>query len=365
MNHIVPWLTLQSVPGVGNLLFSRLIDTFQTPQRVLSASSEALARVEGITPKIADAVQRQRTPDWVMRDIERVQKRGYRFITCRDTHYPPLLKEIPDPPPVLYVYGRLADIQYPISVVGSRSATTYGRKAARGLCRQLTKCGAAIVSGMARGIDTAAHEGTLDGGGRTVAVLGSGLGHIYPAQNRRLFHRIAENGAVITEFRLDARPEAHHFPLRNRIISGMSLGTVVVEAARKSGSLITARLAAEQNREVFAVPGNIHSTTARGTHDLIKQGAKLVETAADIVEEIAPQLTVSEPMPAKMKLPDDLPADEQRAFDAINAYPVHIDDLARRLRQPPGPLAGILARLELKGLVCREPGNCFVRHGDD
>jgi len=152
--------------------------------------------------------------------------------------------------------------------------------------------------------------------------------------------------------------------MRNRIISGISLGTVVVEAARKSGSLITARLSAEQNREVFAVPGNIHAATARGTHDLIKQGAKLVETAADIIEEIAPQLAGSEPAKAKKMPPSDLSEDEQRAFAAIDAYPIHIDELSRRLRQPAGPLSGILARLELKGLVCQEPGKHFVRHSD-
>ena len=364
MKHIVPWLTLKSVPGVGNLLITRLIDIFKTPENVLSASTKALVQVEGITPRIANAIQRQRTPDWVMGEIEQVHKRGFAFVTRHDSLYPRLLREIPDPPPLLYVYGSLADIRYPISVVGSRKATTYGRKAARSVCRQLAGNGASIVSGMASGIDTAAHEGALEGGGQTVAVLGSGLNNIYPAQNRYLFHRIAKQGAVITEFNMNARPDAHHFPMRNRIISGISLGTVVVEAARKSGSLITARLAAEQNREVFAVPGNIHCATARGTHDLIKQGAKLVETADDIIEEIAPQLAGTEPVPAGSKKPPELSIEEQRAFEAIDAYPVHIDDLARQLGQPAGPLAGILARLELKGVVCQEPGKFFVRHTD-
>lgn len=364
MKRIVPWLTLKSVPGVGNLLYARLLEKLKTPENVLSASNEDLAQVEGITPKIANAIRRQQTPHWVMRDIDQVQKKGFTFVTCRDELYPPLLRELPDPPPLLYIYGRLTSIRHPISIVGSRNATTYGRKTARGLGRQLAEAGATIVSGMARGIDTAAHEGALDGGGQTVAVLGSGLNHIYPAQNRQLFHRIAENGAVVTEFNMDARPDAHHFPMRNRIISGFSLGTVIVEAARKSGSLITARLAAEQNRDVFAVPGNIHSTTARGTHDLIKQGAKLVETAVDIIEEIAPQLAGSEPTAAKKMPPSDLSADEQQAFAAIDAYPVHIDELSRRLRRPAGPLSGVLARLELKGLVCQEPGKYFVRHSD-
>ena len=278
---------------------------------------------------------------------------------------PRLLREIPDPPPLLYVYGSLADIRYPISVVGSRKATTYGRKAARSVCRQLAGNGASIVSGMASGIDTGRSRGGSGGRGTNGRGCSDrGLNNIYPAQNRYLFHRIAEQGAVITEFNMNARPDAHHFPMRNRIISGISLGTVVVEAARKSGSLITARLAAEQNREVFAVPGNIHCATARGTHDLIKQGAKLVETADDIIEEIAPQLAGTEPVPAGSKKPPELSIEEQRAFEAIDAYPVHIDDLARQLGQPAGPLAGILAQLELKGVICQEPGKFFVRHAD-
>jgi len=363
MNDIVPWLTLKSVPGVGNLLINRLIEIFESPEKVLKAPTGALTRVPGITPRIAEAIRRQRPPDAVMRDIDQVCKKGYTFVTCQDKDYPPLLRHIPDPPPLLYVYGRLSQLEYPLSVVGSRKATPYGRKTARSLCRQLAESGASIVSGMALGIDTAAHEGALEAGGVTVAVLGSGLNHIYPTQNRELFHRIAEHGAVMTEFAMDAIPDARHFPMRNRIISGMSLGTVVVEAARRSGSLITARLAAEQGREVFAVPGNIHSATARGTHDLIKQGAKLVETANDIIEEITPQLSAGRE-PRQPRQPVGLSEREQRVFEAIGVDPVHIDDLARDLGQAMAPLTSILSQLELKGLICQEPGKHFVRHAD-
>jgi DNA processing protein len=219
-----------------------------------------------------------------------------------------------------------------------------------------------VVSGMARGIDTAAHEGALDGGGDTIAVLGSGLGRIYPSENRSLFSRIGAQGAVVSEFSMTADPDAHNFPRRNRIISGMSLGTVVVEATRNSGSLITAGLAAEQNREVFAVPGSIHSFKSTGTHTLIKQGAKLVEHVQDIIEELPPLdggtpsgCHPGTPVPAGAPLT----ADENRVVQALGPYPQHIDDIARRLGMAPGKLAGTLLELELKGVVSQSAGKLF------
>ncbi len=220
---------------------------------------------------------------------------------------------------------------------------------------------------MARGIDSAAHMGALMGGGHTVAVLGSGLARIYPAENLKLFHRIAEKGAVISEFALDAEPAPHHFPQRNRIISGMSLGTVVVEAARRSGSLITARLAAEQGREVYAVPGSIHAATARGTHDLIKQGAKLVENAEDILEEVGAHMVIRSTRDTNMDSAKPLPAFsslELKVLESIGPYPVHIDELARHCNQAIGPLTATLSQLEIKGVISQEPGKFFVRNAD-
>jgi DNA processing protein len=368
MEHLVPWLTLKSVAGIGDLLFYRLIAQFGSPDKVLAASYEALALVQGMSPRLARAIGRHRTPDCVLRDLDRCSNKGFQVITQQDQRYPALLLEIADPPPVLYCYGHLDGADCHIAVVGSRKATAYGQTSAKRLCRDLAARGISIVSGMARGIDTAAHLGALEGGGRTVAVLGSGLEQVYPPENLRLFHRIAEHGAVITEFDLDAEPLPHHFPRRNRIISGMALGTVVVEAAKRSGSLITARLAAEQGREVYAVPGSIHAPTAQGTHDLIRQGAKLAANADDIIEEVA----------ARMQKPADKPAEpggndtgrtfpagpalsdeEARLLEAIGPYPVHIDELARQCRQDMGRLTALLLQLELKGAIDQEPGKFF------
>lgn len=365
MEHLIPWLTLKSVAGVGNFLFNRLIATFETPAKVLAAPVAALSQVAGVKPELARRIHRHPTPEGVHRELAAVQRKGYDLITLHDPSYPSLLLQIPDPPPLLYLNGRLSAEPCPVAVVGSRNASAYGRTATHRLCTDLVRHGAAIVSGMARGIDTMAHRGALDGGGRTIAVLGSGLNQIYPPQNLKLFHEIAENGCVVSELPLDAGPEARHFPMRNRIISGMSLGTVVVEAARKSGSLITARLAAEQNREVFAVPGNIHAVNARGTHDLIKQGAKLVENAQDIFEEIAAQLLVPGPSEAVRARPlPPLSAAEQSLLAIIGTEPVHIDALARQTDQSIAVLTDTLSRLEIKGVIVQEPGKRFLRHAD-
>jgi DNA processing protein len=252
-----------------------------------------------------------------------------------------------------------------IAVVGSRNATAYGITTTKRLSADLASLGLTVTSGMARGIDTAAHQGTLSAGGRTIAVLGSGLENIYPAVNKSLFKRISERGAVVSEFSLSTKPEAHNFPRRNRIISGMSLGTVVVEATKKSGSLITARLAAEQNREVFAVPGSIQSFKSTGTHTLIKQGAKLVENAQDIVEELAPMLRYNQVAGhTQSETGQDAPVlltdEERQVYEALGSYPVHIDDLARSVALGPGRLSSILLKLELNGLVQQAPGKFFT-----
>ncbi|MFA7013794.1 MAG: DNA-processing protein DprA, partial [Desulfobacterales bacterium] len=252
MEKVLPWLKLKNVPGVGNLLYKRLLDQFGSPEDVFNASESELCRVPGITGRIAGAILSPVPVDADRCEIDLATAKGFGVITLADPAYPALLREIPDPPPFLYVCGNLENIQPCVAVVGSRHATDYGLAAARRLGSDLAACGITIVSGMARGIDTAAHLGALDADGSTIAVLGSGLNRIYPSENMELFQKISIKGAVISEFALNAGPDPHHFPIRNRVISGMSLGTVIVEGSMNSGSLITARLAVEQGREVFA-----------------------------------------------------------------------------------------------------------------
>ena len=365
MDYILPWFILKSVPGIGNLLFKRLIDRFHSPEIILEARHKDLVQVEGVTSRLADRIKQHKICDSVKRDLDLVVQKGYQIVTMTDSDYPSLLLQIPDPPPFLYVFGRLDNSFRNIAIVGSRNATRYGILTTRRLCYDLVRLQMTIVSGMALGIDSAAHEGALMGGGNTIAVLGSGLEHIYPAQNRKLFYQIAENGAVISEFPLKTEPDAHNFPRRNRIISGISLGTVVVEATKRSGSLITAHLAAEQNREVFAVPGSIQSFKSTGTHTLIKQGAKLVEHARDIMEELSHVIKTPE---EDGKFTDDrikkaplLSDDEMSVFDALEPYPVHIDDLARMISMEPGKLSSILLQLELKGMALQSAGKFFSK----
>ena len=357
---------LKNVPGIGNLLFKRLIDRFSSPEFIFGATRDELLGVEGITPRHVTAIKQRKIPDPVKKDFDLVLQKGYKIVTMADSDYPPLLLQIPDPPPFLYVFGRLDGSIKNVAVVGSRNATSYGLSITRRLCRDLAQLKITVVSGMALGIDSAAHKGALMGKGATIAVLGSGLENIYPAENRRLFYQIADTGAVVSEFSLTTEPDAHNFPRRNRIISGISLGTVVVEATRRSGSLITARFAAEQNREVFAVPGSIQSFKSTGTHTLIKQGAKLVEHAQDVIEELGPFPGMQMPIGGELKRQDDTPevnaslsSEEAFVHQILGPYPEHIDDLIRKTSMETGKLSSILLKLELKGIVQQSPGKLF------
>lgn len=365
MDNLLSWFCLKSVPGIGNLLGKRLIDRFKSAPAIFKASDEALLRVDGITSRHVAKLRTQQIPASVEAELDLVTRRGYAIVTLADPDYPQLLRQIPDPPLFLYTHGRLESSPAKLAMVGSRNATDYGMTTTKSLSGTLASLGLTIVSGMARGIDTAAHEGALAVGGKTIAILGSGLERIYPAENKGLFQRISESGAIVSEFPLMTEPEAHNFPIRNRIISGMTLGTVVVEATKNSGSLITARLAVEQNREVFAVPGSIQSFKSMGTHTLIKQGAKLVEHAQDIVEELAPliQLNQRSARPSRNSVAEkkaELATDEARVYDAIGPYPIHIDDLVRKIALGPGKLSGILLKLELAGLIRQSPGKYFT-----
>lgn len=366
------WVALRNIAGIGPLTFKRLLKRFGSPENVLVAKRRELSEVEGLPEKSLQGILSTDSSGYAEKITDFCRSTGCRIITLLDEEYPYRLSLIEDPPPYLYAYGQELLKEPAIAVVGTRNPTRYGISMARRLSADLSAMGFVIVSGMARGIDSAAHLGAMDSGGKTVAVLGSGIKVIYPGENRGLYYRIAENGTVISELPPAEPPNAYNFPARNRIISGMTLGSVVVEAARKSGSLITARLAAEQGREVFAVPGNINSYKSTGSHDLLKQGAKLVERAEDVVEELAPLLLNwafgpagnSDRGPNEPKQDLDLTAEESRVYDALDPYPAHIDELSLQLAMDSGSLLAILLNLELKGLATQMPGKYFCSTGE-
>ncbi len=369
MGSLLPWLSLKSVPGLTNQAYLGLLEHFGSPSAVLEAPAADLVKAKAVSTKLADAIARHSCPGWVYAELEAVEKQNYTILTLDDPGYPRLLRHIADPPPVLYVRGKLCPRQPSVAVVGSRKATSYGLNAARKIAGGLAEHGWTIVSGMALGIDSAAHKAALAAGKETIAVLGTGLDVIYPRQNAKLYNEIAESGALVSEFFLDTEPRGHHFPVRNRIISGLCYGTVVVEAARRSGALITARLALEQGRDVFAVPGSIESPSSRGTNFLIRQGAHLVENADQVTAELADQLdcglvrTTPEVKSGTGKKTDvvELSAAERKILDLIGAEPVHIDEIAVKTDAGTGELASILLHLELKGAVVQRPGKFFQR----
>ncbi len=368
--NYLSWLTLKSIKGVGNYLFKRLIDRFDSPEKVFQASFENLSLIKGISPKIISEIIQHKIPSKFYKELDIIKKNGFQIITMACSDYPDVLKHLPDPPPLLYVYGKLDPDSIKISIVGSRNATSYGIKTSRKLSMSLVQNEITIVSGMARGVDSSAHKGAIEGGGKTIAVLGSGLLKIYPPENKKLFHQIAENGAVVSEFSINEDPLPKNFPIRNRIISGLSMGTVVVEAAKKSGSLITARMAAEQGREVFAVPGYIQSFKSTGTHSLIKQGAKLVENANDILEEFPYDMKTlfdncDKGHVKKVFEDQKLNKDELKVYNVLEVYPIHIDDIIKKLSVDAGKLSGILLNLEIRGLVNQTPGKFFAVSEED
>lgn len=367
-NSLAPWLTLKSVNGVGNITFKKLIKAFDTPEKILSSTWKELMDRAGISENLAKKISGTKTSSDILKELDLADKSNIKIISFNNSLYPLNLKEIADPPPYLYVYGNILPAPPMIAIVGSRNATYYGVETANKIAKSLAGFGVEVVSGMARGIDTSAHEGALQGMGRTIAVLGSGLKRIYPPENLKLFHRISENGAVISEFPLYEGPEAKNFPMRNRIICGLSSGVVVVEAGSKSGSLITARLAAEQGREVFAVPGSINSSRSSGTHSLLKEGARLIENAEDIFEEL-PYL-IKNNLGKRSGLSDEpaqgvnLNEAEIKIMGKLDAYPLHIDEIGRKCELEPGKVSCILLELELKGLVNQLPGKLYVLKED-
>ncbi len=359
-----PWIALSRVKGLGRVTFKKLIAHFGDPAPAFSSTLSELSAIEGLDAGVIEGLRGFTEWEEVEKEIRCAEQAGVMLIPFSDPSYPPRLRMIADPPPLLYVKGALCpDDDRAVAVVGSRSASEYGKRVARSLCRGLASLGFTVVSGMARGLDGAAHDAALDAGGRTLAVLGSGVDCPYPPEHETLYHRICENGAVISEFPMGTRPLAFNFPARNRLISGLSLGVVVVEATEKSGSLITAALALEQGREVFAVPGEVGASRTRGTHRLIRQGAKLVESAADIIEEIAPQLvnraTLSRPSEPRI-LPQQARAEARKVYALLQERPAQIDEVIESSGLTSAEVSEILLDLELQGYVRQLPGKRYT-----
>ena len=350
------------IRGVGGVSFKKITARFADPAAVFRASAAELAEIEGLHREVIHSIANFN--DWaeIDKEIQRARAAGIQMIPFSDAAYPGSLRAIADPPPLLYVKGELRDNDSKaIAIVGSRSASDYGRRIARDLARGLASFGFTVVSGMARGIDGMAHESALQAGGRTLAVLGSGVDHAYPPEHEMLYRRISESGAVISELPMGARPIAFNFPARNRLISGLSLGVVVVEATEKSGSLITASLAAEQGREVFAVPGEAGASRSRGSHRLIRQGAKLVETVEDIIEEIAPQLSRrGDAAPASARsLPENSGPAARQIFALLKETSLQVDQVIEQSGLPAPQVLQVLLDLELQGFVCQTPGKIY------
>lgn len=363
------WLLLSAIPGIGFQRYQALLRQFGSPQNVLDASYGQLLAVPRLGPALAHAIATHRDHEFVERQLRLIRIHGVRVLTCRDSDYPKSLLQIYDPPPLLFTRGSLlSDDNDAMAVVGTRRTSSYGRNMTDRFTASLCSLGYTVISGMARGTDTIAHRVALSSGGRTIAVLGSGLDIPYPPENYSLMEKVKENGAVITEYPMGTAPDAANFPQRNRIISGMSKGVLVVEAGQSSGALITARYALEQNREVFAVPGPLTSETSRGTNSLIRAGtAKLVQETIDIAVELPPmsgthRLVDPDAVPEKRDFL--LTTEEDRLYQLIAESPVHIDKLATAAASTSAGILSPLLSLELKGAVKQLPGKLFVRLAD-
>lgn len=357
------WLGWQCLmPEQGKRLWS-LLRHFRSPRAAWEASPRELAGAPWSGEESPEELARRRAGLDPVKEAEKLQCAGVDFICCDDPGYPENLLQIFDPPPVIFIKGSLRPSdKLAVAVVGSRKPSPYGLLVAEKLAKDLAALGITVVSGMARGIDTAGHKGALAGGGRTVAVLGCGPDVVYPRENKKLVDRIVENGAVISEYPLGTIPEPWHFPARNRIISGLSLGTVVVEAAEKSGALITADFALEQGRDVMAVPGNVVSPLSRGPHRLIRQGARLVEGAGDIIDEMGLERLFPVPEESsggKFKMS----AEEEALYRLLSLDPVPLDELIDRTGLPPQKVMAALMYLEIKGLTRQMPGKLYIRAG--
>lgn len=361
MNTKGLWLALSKIDGIGAVRFKNLLAHFGSIENVCNADIKALEEVEGISANIAQNIVNIKKQTDIDTELKKIKEKGINIITIDNQDYPLLLKEIYDSPPILYYRGNYSPFIFEksLAIVGTRYATTYGREIAKNLAEELVKHGITVVSGMAAGIDTAAHKGALNAQGKTVAVLGCGPDIIYPALNRELYDQLIKNGVVISEYPQGTMPEAGRFPARNRIISGLSKGVIIVEAPEKSGALITADFAIEQGREVFVVPGNINNPKNKGCHNLIRQGAILITDIKNILDELGWVENINQT--AKInKMPLNLTEKEQKMYSFLTFEPLHIDVILQKSDINSAEIMQILLMLELKGIIQQLPGKFFI-----
>jgi DNA processing protein len=366
MNATEACIALNMLPTVGPVRLRKLLELFQEPQQILTAKRSELRKVEGIGNEVAEQISNWESTIDLATELKRVRDFDATVITQRSSSYPRPLREIHAPPIVLYIWGELQERDHhAIGIIGARRTTHYGMESAKKLAYQLAYAGLTVISGLARGIDTAAHQGALAAKGRTIAVIGAGLAKLYPPENAVLAEKIRSgNGAVVSEFSMEIEPDRQTFPMRNRIIAGWSHGVLVVEAGLNSGALITAAQALEQGRSVYAVPGHINAPSAMGSNRLIQQGAKLVMDASDILDDLQILLPETKPSPEAAARPlPPLSDEEHRVYEAINATETSIDDIAAKSALPSAAVSSTLLQLELKRLVKQLPGKYFVKLG--
>lgn len=351
------WIAFNLVKGIGSARMRAMLEHFGQVQAAWEAAPAELESA-GLSPRLVEAVEQVRQANLPQRTWELIQKQGITVLTWADEAYPRRLKEIDQPPPVLYVRGQLADEdQWSVAIVGTRRATAYGRQAAGELAAGLARRGVTVVSGLARGIDAIAHQAALQAGGRSLAVLGSGVDQIYPPEHRRLADQMCQNGALVSDYPPGTPPEATNFPPRNRIISGLSLAVVVIEAGDTSGALITASFASEQGRAVFALPGSIYAAQSNGTNRLIREGAHIYLDLPDLLE-VLNLGQVSQQRAARAVLPAD--ATEAKLYALLGRDPIHVDEIGARAELPISQVSAALALMELKGLVRQVGGMNYV-----
>jgi DNA processing protein len=352
------WIGLTLVPEVGPVISRKLLASMGSPENIFSAGLNDLLTINGLSSKVAKNIKSFQQWDQVEKKVKIIERRGIKIIAANNPEYPEVLKELPDAPIILYMKGDYQpDDRFGIAIVGSRKHTEYGEAAVLKIAGELSSAGFTIISGMARGIDSLAHKSALSSGGRTIAVFGTGLDICYPAENKGLMEKIAESGCVMSEFPPGTKPNRENFPRRNRLISGLSLGVLVVEATVDSGSLITANYALEQNKEVFALPGNITSVSSEGPNRLIKQGAKIVLDAEDIIEELAPMLRGF--IKAKKSRPVKMSEEENSLCNFMTREPKHVDILSRESGLSVHGVLDLLLSMELKGIVRQSNGKRF------